>query len=174
MLILRLSAHMADWSNKENRGSFVKGAHHGFDACLNGKVVTTQIGQHTQARLNAGTGLRQAAIKSIQSEVILHPTWYNHTGWLGIKHQVTYLTTPPAPPPIYNHTGWLGVKQQVTYLPPTPLPWAKWEDRKLIMLTPGKKKKQKSMRNINENSLESLRAKHSITGLHRFSLTGRR
>ena len=144
VLILRLSAHTADWSNMENRGPFVKGAHHGFDACLNGKVVTTQIGQHTQARLNAGTGLRQAAIKSIQSEVVLHPTWYNHTGWLGIRHQVTYLPHPPLQPhwltghktpsylptspslPWYNHTGWLGIKHQITdlstYLPPPPSP----------------------------------------------------
>ena len=43
--------------------------------------------------------------------------WYNHTGWLGVKQQVTYLLTYSlSQPPWYNCTGWLGVKHQVAYL----------------------------------------------------------
>ena len=52
------------------------------------------------------------------------------TGWLGFKHQVTYLLTCVSScshffislslslslSPWYNHTGWLGVKHQFTYL----------------------------------------------------------
>ena len=34
--------------------------------------------------------------------------WYNRTGWLGVKHQFTYLQFMPWP--WYNCTGWLGVK----------------------------------------------------------------
>ena len=41
---------------------------------------------------------------------------YNCTGWLGVKHQVTYLLCLVLGLPRYNCTGWLGVKHQVTYL----------------------------------------------------------
>ena len=47
--------------------------------------------------------------------------WYNCTGWLGIKKQVTYvfliyaLWSLKDSLPWYNCTGWLGVKHQLTY-----------------------------------------------------------
>ena len=49
---------------------------------LHGRVVTTGEFSHTPSPL-------------------LLP-WYNGTGWLGVKHQVTYL--PPPPPPCYGKT----------------------------------------------------------------------
>ena len=42
---------------------------------------------------------------------IKHPVTYllhHNTGWLGIKHPVTYL--------LHYNTGWLGIKHPVTYL----------------------------------------------------------
>ena len=40
----------------------------------------------------------------------------NHTGWLGVKHQVTYLLTPRPHCPEITVLVDLGIKHQVTYL----------------------------------------------------------
>ena len=51
--------------------------------------------------------------------------WYDHAGWLGVKHQVSHLLLP-ASLKWYDPTGWLGVKCQVShlFLPPS----LKWHD----------------------------------------------
>ena len=40
--------------------------------------------------------------------------WDNRHGWLGVKHQITYLLVNIMP--WDNRHGWLGVKHQITYL----------------------------------------------------------
>ena len=56
--------------------------------------------------------------------------WYDRTGWLGVKHHVTYLLTyllTNQPSPWRNLTDWLGVKTPsylLTYIPINQLsPW---------------------------------------------------
>ena len=46
-------------------------------------------------------------MKHWDTYLLLELPWYNRTGWLGVKHQLTYW---------YDRTGWLGVKHQLTYL----------------------------------------------------------
>ena len=92
----------------------------------------------------------RAAVPQSQCKVSpFSPTWsspwYDYTGWLGVKHQVTYwltgrktpgyLHTPcPVHPDIailgtgwlgikHQVTGWLGIKRQVTYLTPVRVLW---------------------------------------------------
>ena len=46
--------------------------------------------------------------------------WYHRTGWLGVKHQLTYLLTFKRRSPWYNCTGWLGINTNLlTYFQAT-------------------------------------------------------
>ena len=60
--------------------------------------------------------------------ILLFPLpWYNHNGWLGIKHQLTYLLTTLSPKPnvSYNMVDVWSVSPVVCWLHWAP-EWCKW------------------------------------------------